>query len=82
MQRIELAGLTTRIVGSDDATRTVVLLHGFGAPGDDLVALAQFIKAPQTRFVFPAEDRWLPGVHTPPHGIPQPASDRSLASAS
>jgi dolichyl-phosphate beta-glucosyltransferase len=34
------------------------------------------------RFVFPAEDQWTPGINTPPHGIPQPASDRSLASAS
>jgi len=23
-----------------------------------------------TRFEFPAEDRWIPGIHTPPHGIP------------
>jgi dolichyl-phosphate beta-glucosyltransferase len=34
------------------------------------------------RFVFPVEDQWMPGVHTPPHGIPQPTSDRPLASAS
>ncbi|MDB4882632.1 MAG: putative glycosyltransferase [Gemmatimonadetes bacterium] len=34
------------------------------------------------RFVFPAEDQWAAGVHTPPHGIPQSTSaDRSLASA-
>ncbi|MBL9017620.1 MAG: hypothetical protein JNL83_25750, partial [Myxococcales bacterium] len=38
-QTLELAGLTTRIVGPADARTTVVLLHGFGAPGDDLVAL-------------------------------------------
>ncbi len=33
----------------------VVLLHGFGAPGDDLVALWQYLKAPsEVRFLFPA----------------------------
>ena len=55
-QKLDVAGLTTRIVGPTDAKTTVVLLHGFGAPGDDLVALAQFLaaRAPQTRFVFPA----------------------------
>jgi phospholipase/carboxylesterase len=32
----------------------VILLHGFGAPGDDLVSLARAIDAkPGTRFVFP-----------------------------
>ena len=35
-----------------------------------------------SRFVFPAEDQWTPGVHTPPHGIPQPSGERTLASAS
>ncbi len=33
----------------------IVLLHGFGAPGDDLVSLARAIRAPKgTRFAFPA----------------------------
>jgi phospholipase/carboxylesterase len=33
---------------------TVVLLHGFGAPGTDLVGLASELRAPpHTRFVFP-----------------------------
>lgn len=33
----------------------VVLLHGFGAPGDDLVPLGQVLSAPKgTRFAFPA----------------------------
>ena len=63
IQRLEIAGLTTRIVDTPDAARTVVLLHGFGAPGDDLVALAQFIKAPQTRFVFPAAPLELGGLY-------------------
>jgi len=32
----------------------VVLLHGWGAPGDDLVALADLLVRPQTRFFVPA----------------------------
>jgi phospholipase/carboxylesterase len=60
IERLELAGLTTRIVG--DGPITVVLLHGFGAPGDDLVALAQYIDAP-ARFVFPAAPIELGGLY-------------------
>jgi phospholipase/carboxylesterase len=59
---IELAGLTTRIVGPTDAATTVVLLHGFGAPGDDLVALAGEIDAP-VRFVFPEAPLELGGLY-------------------
>ncbi len=64
-QTLDLAGLTTRIVGPADAKTTVVLLHGFGAPGDDLVALAQYLgpRAPGTRFVFPAAPLELGGLH-------------------
>ncbi len=33
----------------------VVLLHGFGAPGDDLVALGRMLRVPKgVRYVFPA----------------------------
>jgi phospholipase/carboxylesterase len=60
IQRLELAGLTTRVVGSGE--RTVVLIHGFGAPGDDLVALAEFIDAP-VRFVFPEAPLDLGGLY-------------------
>ena len=39
---------------TSDRPLTVVLMHGFGAPGDDLVALAGAIQAPAgTTFVFP-----------------------------
>jgi phospholipase/carboxylesterase len=58
--RLELiGGLTTRIVGGTDRRGggkgpAVVLLHGFGAPGDDLVPLWEALAAPSgTRFVFP-----------------------------
>jgi phospholipase/carboxylesterase len=40
----------------DDETggAAVVLLHGWGAPGDDLVPLAHELAAPRTRFFVPA----------------------------
>jgi len=59
MEILTLGGLRVRrIVKSDtnpqDHARTIVLLHGFGAPGDDLVALADMIDAPNgTVFLFP-----------------------------
>ena len=55
----KLGGLTVRITGGIDGKGTgggplVVLLHGFGAPGDDLVALSEYLDAPAgTRFLFP-----------------------------
>ena len=61
-ERVDIAGLTTHIVGPADATATVVLLHGFGAPGDDLVALARYVGAPTARFVFPAAPLELDGM--------------------
>lgn len=61
-ERLELAGLTTRIIGPAAATTTVILMHGFGAPGDDLVALAPYISAP-VRFVFPEAPLELGGLY-------------------
>jgi dolichyl-phosphate beta-glucosyltransferase len=34
----------------------------------------QYAKA-TAAFQFPAEDRWVPGVHTPPHGVPAASMD-------
>jgi phospholipase/carboxylesterase len=58
--RTEILGsLTTRIVGGTDRQGggdgpVVVLLHGYGAPGDDLVPLHRVLDVPRgTRFVFP-----------------------------
>lgn len=62
LTRLDLAGLTTRIVGPDDAATTCVLLHGFGAPGDDLVPLAGGLAAP-VRFVFPEAPLPLGGLY-------------------
>ena len=48
-----LAGGSDREGGGDGPV--VVLLHGFGAPGDDLASLWRVMGVPQgTRFVFPA----------------------------
>jgi phospholipase/carboxylesterase len=64
--RLEIAGLTTHLVGPADATTTCVLLHGFGAPGDDLVAiadeLARSLTAP-VRFAFPEAPLELGGMY-------------------
>ena len=55
----QLGGLKVRLTGGTDGRGggdgpVVVLLHGWGAPGDDLVPLGQEIAAPRgTRFVFP-----------------------------
>lgn len=60
--RLELAGLTTHIIGPADAVTTCVLLHGFGAPGYDLVGLAEAIDAP-VRFVCPEAPLALGGLY-------------------
>jgi phospholipase/carboxylesterase len=53
MELVRFGDLKARVVGSGEDL-LVVLLHGFGAPGDDLVPLAHAIRAPQgTRFIFP-----------------------------
>jgi phospholipase/carboxylesterase len=55
----QLGGLKVRLTGGTDGRGggngpVVVLLHGWGAPGDDLVPLGQEIDAPRgTRYVFP-----------------------------
>lgn len=59
MRRVELGGLKVVIAGGSDREGggdgpVVVLMHGFGAPGDDLVSLWRVLRAPPgTRFVFP-----------------------------
>ena len=50
--RVRLAGGADREGGGDGPV--VVLCHGFGAPGDDLVGLWRVMNVPrETRFVFP-----------------------------
>lgn len=60
MKTLTLGGLTARVLGGTDGAGggdgpVVVLLHGFGAPGDDLVPLGAALGLPRdVRFVFPA----------------------------
>ncbi|MGE0472351.1 MAG: alpha/beta hydrolase [Nitrospirales bacterium] len=60
MREEHWAGLDIRITGGDDSLGggegpLVMLLHGFGAPGDDLVPLAPYLNVPKAvRFLFPA----------------------------
>jgi phospholipase/carboxylesterase len=67
MRTETLGGLRVRIAGGDDHEGggdgpAVVLMHGFGAPGDDLVSLWRVIDVPRgTRFVFPEAPLTLPG---------------------
>jgi phospholipase/carboxylesterase len=59
MHEEQLGGLRTRITGGTDGKGggrgpLVLLLHGFGAPGNDLMPLADALNVPVgTRFVFP-----------------------------
>lgn len=58
--RVRLTGGSDREGGGDGPA--IVLLHGFGAPGDDLVSLWRILDVPQgTRFVFPEAPLSLPG---------------------
>lgn len=63
----EFGGLRVAITGGGDSPGResgplVVLLHGFGASGRDLVPLAQFLPSPPgTRFAFPAAPLSLGG---------------------
>jgi phospholipase/carboxylesterase len=59
---LELGGLNTCIVDPGDAAITCVLLHGFGASGDDLVGLAGEIEGP-VRLVFPEAPIALGGLY-------------------
>ncbi len=62
-----LGGLGAQMVGGPDRDGSgtgpvVILLHGFGAPGDDLVALWKMIRVPdEVRFVFPVAPLALDG---------------------
>ncbi len=59
MREEKLGGLTVRVTGGTDGLGNgdgpvVILLHGWAAPGDDLVPLWRVIDAPPgTRFLFP-----------------------------
>ncbi|HSK05781.1 MAG TPA: hypothetical protein VK932_31245, partial [Kofleriaceae bacterium] len=62
----EIAGLTAHLVGPPDAAIVAVLLHGFGASGDDLLPLADELAragAPPVRYVFPEAPLEISGVY-------------------
>lgn len=65
---VQLGGLDVRITGGTDGSGggdgpVVVLMHGFGAPADDLIPLGDVLAAPAgTRFVFPGAPHALPGM--------------------
>ncbi len=67
MREKTMGGLQVRIAGGPNRTGdgdgpVVVLLHGFGAPGDDLVPLWRVLNVPEgTRFIFPAAPLSLDG---------------------
>jgi phospholipase/carboxylesterase len=46
--------ITGRMRDDERGGTAVVLLHGWGAPGDDLVGLGQMLERPSVRFVVPA----------------------------
>jgi phospholipase/carboxylesterase len=71
MKRVRVAGLDVVLTGGTDREGggtgpLVVLMHGYGAPGDDLVPLWRVLDVPrETRFAFPAaplETHMMPGV--------------------
>ena len=59
MRESLLGGLKVRLTGGTDGHGggdgpVILLLHGFGAPGDDLIPLAEVIQVPTgTRWLFP-----------------------------
>jgi phospholipase/carboxylesterase len=68
MRETRLGPLDVRITGGTDREGggegpVVVLLHGFGAPGDDLVPLWRTVDVPpEVRWVFPAAPLSLPSM--------------------
>ena len=60
MRLVSFGGLAVRLAGGSDGNGggdgpLVVLMHGFGAPSDDLVVLGDVLEVPAgTRFAFPA----------------------------
>jgi len=60
VRRLKLGGLDACLTGGTDGQGAgdgplVVLLHGFGAPGEDLVPVGAVLRPPAgTRFLFPA----------------------------
>lgn len=64
-----LSAIITPDLSKDEVKKTVVLLHGYGAPGTDLVGLERAIDAPEgTRFVFFQAPNTIDGTSGPNAG--------------
>ena len=68
MREERFAGITVRLTGGEDRQGggdgpLVVLMHGFGAPGTDLVGLWRVLDVPaNVRFAFPEAPHEIPGM--------------------
>lgn len=64
VQLLDLGPLRARVVvPAAPPERVIVLLHGFGAPGDDLVSLGEWIGGDRTAWVFPEAPLELGGLY-------------------
>ncbi len=67
MRQLKLAGLTVRLSGGEDGLGggdgpLLLLMHGYGAPGDDLVAIGESLRLPRSvRLAFPEAPLSLSG---------------------
>lgn len=68
MREQRFGGITVRLTGGEDRQGggdgpLVVLMHGFGAPGTDLLGLWRVLDVPRTvRFAFPEAPHEIPGL--------------------
>jgi phospholipase/carboxylesterase len=68
MREERFAGITVRLTGGADREGggdgpLVILMHGFGAPGTDLVGLWRVLDVPRSvRFAFPEAPNEIPGM--------------------
>ena len=68
MREERFGGITVRLTGGPDREGggngpLVVLMHGFGAPGTDLIGLWRVLDVPSSvRFAFPEAPREVPGM--------------------
>jgi phospholipase/carboxylesterase len=63
MRQEQLGELDVRLVGENGSGPLLVLMHGYGAPGTDLVDLARMLSAPSPiRFAFPAAPLPIDGL--------------------